>query len=137
MPQEMTVAMKTAKEIEKNLTVAENRLAYVQEECKRFAATKENLQGEVDKKVADYNMYVAAKDAETKKLRQDVFQEREQMEKDKVEFQSILQKFKLEQNALASAKEEFDNDKRKTGAQVDNIRQFIIAVQRASSLLGL
>lgn len=137
MAQELSIALKTAKDIERQLTVAENRLAYVQDECKKLATTKEALQGDIERKTSDYNIFMAQRDVETKKMRQDVFEERAQMDKDKAEFQGILQKFKLEQNALASTREEFENDKRKTGAQLDNIRQFIIAVQRASSLLGL
>lgn len=136
MAQELAVAMKAGKEIEKQLTVAENRLAYVQEECKRLTTSKESLQADIEKKSSDYALYISQKDAEWKKVRQDALDEQEQTNKDKAEFQNILLKFKVEQNALAASREEFENDKRKTGAQVENIRQFITAVQRACSLLG-
>jgi chromosome segregation ATPase len=137
MASELGTALKSAKEVDRQLTVAENRFAYVQEEIKRATENKEKLNSEITVKKAEYDMYIAGKDAEWKKVRQDVLDERAQLDKDKVEFQGILQKFKLEQNALASDRETFENDKRKTGAQVENIKQFVMAVQRACSLLGL
>lgn len=137
MSSELSTALKTAKDIEKQLTVAENRLAYVQDETKRLVATREKQQAEIDQKTADYNIYISQRDTDSKKMRQDVLDGQTQLDKDKVEFQGILQSFQTEKRAYESAREGFSNEQKKTGAQMDNIRQFIIAVQRASSLLGL
>jgi chromosome segregation ATPase len=136
MAQELSTALKTAKSIEKELTVAENRLAYVQEEVKRLTASKEAIQDDLAKKSADYELYIGKRDADSKKMRQDVLDERAQLERDKVEFQTILQTLKQDKQAHESSKEEVVNLKKRNEATKSNIDQFIIAVQRAFSLLG-
>ena len=137
MPQELTVALKTAKDIEKQLTVAENRLAYVQDETKRLIATRDKQQAEIDEKTANYNIFISQRDTDSKRMRQEIQDQHVQLEKDKAEFQGILQQFQQSKKALQVERDAFENDKRKTGAQTNSIREFIIAVQRASSLLNL
>lgn len=137
MAQELSMAMKTAKEIERNLVQSENRLAFIQDELKRITATRDSMQAEIDKKTADYNIYIAQRDADSKKMRQDVLAERDQLSKDKVEFQGILQQFQHDKQVHLESIQGFETNKTRNEAQMNNIREFIIAVQRACSLLGL
>lgn len=137
MAQELSTAMKTAKDIEKQLVQSENRLAYVQDEVKRLTQTKDSMQAEIDKKTADYNIYIAQRDNDSKKMRQDLLEEREQMAKDKQEFQGMLVKFQKEKEGFADKAKIMETQNAKHEAQMNNIREFVIAVQRACSLLGL
>lgn len=134
---EMTVALKTAKEIERALTQHENRLAYVQEEVKRLTATRDSIQEEINKKSADYDVYIGKRDADSKKIRQDALDEQTQLSKDKAEFQAILQAFQKDKQIHLESKQGSENEKKKIDQQRNDVREFIIAVQRASSLLGL
>lgn len=137
MPQELTAAMKTAKEIERSLVQNENRLAYVQDEVKRLNTTKETMQAEIDRKTADYNIYIAQRDTDSKKMRQDVFDGQEQLAKDKAEFQKILVQFQKDKQVHLESVQGFEVNKTRNEAQMNNIREFVIAVQRACSLIGL
>jgi phage-related protein len=137
MSEKMDVAVRGVKEMNMEIVQWENRLQFVQDEVKRLNASKEAMQGEIDKKTADYNIYMAQRDAETKKIRQDVTDDRAQMDKDKAEFHKIVQQFQKEKQGVLEAKQTHEVEKAKNEAQLNNIRQFIIAVQRASSLLGL
>lgn len=129
--------MTTQKEIDRTLVASENRLAYIQDEVKRLNLTKETLQAEIDKKTADYNIFIAQRDTDSKKMREDILQERDQLAKDKVEFQDILKRFQKEKESHKESVDGFSNDKTRNEAQMNNIREFVIAVQRACSLLGL
>jgi type II secretory pathway component PulM len=137
MSHEMTTAMKTAKTIEKELVQNENRLAYVQDEVKRLNLAKDAQQAEIDKKTADYNIYISQRDAESKKIRLDVLAEREQLDKDKQEFNAILRDFQNQKVAFADQSRIVAEQNAKHEEQMNNVRSFVIAVQRACSLLGL
>jgi uncharacterized protein (DUF3084 family) len=137
MPQELTTALKTAKDIEKQLVVAENRLAYIQEETKRLTTTRDSIQEEINKKSADYDVYIGKRDADSKKIRQDALDEQSQLLKDKTEFQTMLQAFQKERQVYMESKQGFENEKKKNELDRTNIREFIIAVQRACSVIGL
>lgn len=137
MPQELTAAPKTSKELDKALVHSENRLAYAQDELKRVQQTRDTLQTEIDRKMADYNIFIAQRDAESKKIREDVLAERDQLAKDKKEFQEILQQFQKDRQVHLQSVQEFQVNKDRNEAQMNNIREFVIAVQRACSLIGL
>lgn len=115
----------------------ENRVAYQKGEHDRLVKAKETLQSEIDRKTSDYSIYVSQKDAESKKIRQDALDSQEQLAKDKQEFQGILQDFQKQKAEFSEAQKGKDNDRAKVEAQMNNIREFVIAVQRACSLLGL
>lgn len=137
MAQELSTAMKTAKEIERSLVQNENRLAYIQDEVKRLTGTRDSMQAEIDKKTADYNIYIAQRDTDSKKMRADILAEHDQLNKDKKEFQGILQQFQKEKQVHLESVQGFDVNKKRNEDQMNNIREFVIAVQRACSLLGL
>jgi hypothetical protein len=134
---EMTVAMKTAKDIERSLVQSENRLAFAQQEEKRLKQANETLQAEIDKKSSDYSLFMGQKDAESKKLRADALAEREQMDKDKVEFQGMLKTFQKEKQGLEGEKMALKVEEAKLAKQKSDVRDFITAVQRACSVINL
>lgn len=137
MAQELSVAMKTAKDIEKQLVVSENRLAYVQDEVKRLTQSRESIQAEIAKKTADYDVHIALRDSESKKIRKEASDAQDQMSKDKAEFQTILSQFQKDKAAFEYEKNNCSGELAKIKAQQENIRQFVISVQRAITVLGL
>lgn len=137
MPQELTTALKTAKDIERSLVQHENRLAYVQDELKRVTQSKDAMQAEIDRKAADYNIYIAQRDTDSKKMRQEIVDERTKLDGEKKQFQDILVQFQKEKQGYLDSVHAFETNKTRNEAQMNNIREFVIAVQRACSLLGL
>lgn len=115
----------------------ENRVAFNKSENDRLAKAKEALQAEIEKKSSDYAIHIAQKDMESKKLRQEVLDANEKLTHDKAEFQVILKNFQQEKASFIDGRKGLDNEKAKNEAQMNNIREFVIAVQRACSLLGL
>ena len=136
MAQELSTALKAAKDIDRNLTVAENRLQFVQDEVKRLTATRDAMQAEIEQKTSNYNIYIAQRDSETKKIRQDTVDGTEQLAKDKAEFQDILKQFQKDKALSEGGKSENEAERGKIKAQKEAIQGFITAVQRACSLLG-
>lgn len=134
---ELTVAMKTAKTINQELVVAENRVEFLKAEEIRLKKSNEATRDEIDKKSQDYSIYMGQKDAETKQLRANLLVEREQFSKEKADFMGILQDHQKEKAALASEKHAFESEKSKHTGQVENVQQFVIAIRRAVSLLGI
>ena len=134
---EMSVALKTAKEIEKQLVVSENRLAFIKDEVEQAKKTKDALDAEIAKKSTDYNIYMAQKDSEIKGLRKELNDDRAKLEQDKHEFQGILQKFQQERAQFLEQKHIVENQNAQHEEKMNQIRQFVIAVQRACSVIGL
>lgn len=137
MVQELSEAVKAVKDMDKKLVVAENRLAYVEAECKRLAIARDAMQAEIDKKTSDYTIYVAQRDQESKKIRQDTLDGQNQLIKDKEEFQGILKQFQKERQSFLAEKQHGDAQALQVKAKMEGIQNFIIAVQRAISVLGL
>jgi len=137
MPQELTAGMKAAKEIERSLVQNENRLAYIQSEVKRLSEAKEKVEADIKEKMSNYDIFIAQRDSESKKIRQAVMDDRDQLAKEKEEFKGILAKFQAEKATHLESVQGFETNKTRNEAQMNNIREFIIAIQRACSLLGL
>ena len=137
MSEKIATAMRGVKAVDAEIVQWENRVQFVQDEVKRLTQTKDNLEADIARKQSDYQVYVSAKDADSKKLRQDALDERAQMDKDKAEFQAILSAFKAEKDSFADTKKSVDDGKANVEERMNAIRQFVIAVQRACTLLGL
>lgn len=134
---ELTTAMRTAKTINQELVVAENRVEFLKAEEGRLKKANETVQANIDKKTADYDLYMGQRDAETKKMRADILVERDQLAKERTEFMEILQQHKKERSAFDAEKHGFDSEKSKHAGEVENVRQFVTAIRRAVSLLGI
>jgi len=118
-------------------TRLDNKKQFMEDEVKRLTQTRDELQEKIDSQMANYNMYIAQRDSESKKFRQEVLDEKSTLESEKAEFQAVLEQFKKDKAVLAEQKSGFEREREKSVAEKDNIRQFVIAVQRACSLLGL
>jgi len=74
--------------------VYQNRIDFLKAEHDRLEKSKDQLVSEIDRKTKDYELYMAQKDGESKRIRADVLASQEQLMKDKSEFQAILNGFK-------------------------------------------
>lgn len=137
MSDKIDTAVRSVKAMNTEIVQWENRLQFVQDEVKRLNQTRDTLQAEIERKTADYNVYMAQRDSETKKIRQDSMDSAAQLAMDKAEFQGILQQFQKDRAAFEHEKMGVDSEKSKVQGQKDSIRGFITAVQRAMSLLDL
>jgi hypothetical protein len=117
--------------------VAENRLAFVTAEYDRLFKAKEALQIEIDKKMSDYNIYMAQRDAETKKARADALALGDTMAKDKAELYSILKKFQDDKAAVDDERESLAIQRNQVKERFEAIRNFIVAIQRDITVLGI
>lgn len=115
----------------------ENRIAYQKGEHDRLLKAKESLQAEIDRKSSDYAIHMAQVDSTSKKLRQDTLDGNNQLSRDKADFQEVLKEFQKQKQEFIDSQKETDSLKVQNEAKMNNIKEFIIAVQRACSLLGL
>jgi hypothetical protein len=132
-----STAVIDAKEIGRQIVKEENRLEAVKAEVEKNTKLRDSLQAEIDKKTQDYDLYISQRDAENKKMRSEVSAEREQMLKDKAEFQAILQAHKANKDALETEKRDFEIQKLKLASTTKNVQEFVSAVRRAVGLLGI
>jgi DNA repair exonuclease SbcCD ATPase subunit len=134
---EVKDAVKNLKTIGSELTIWENRLEVAKGELQRTQQARDALQAEIDKKTADFQIYMSQRDADNKKVHSDIVAEREKLEKDKADFQNILKGFQNDRNSLTQAQRDLDIQKLRHAQTEKNVQEFITAVRRACGLLGL
>lgn len=137
MSDKIDTAVRSLKVVGAEITQWENRLEFVKSEVQQQTKAKEALIADIERKSADYNIFIAQRDAESKKIRQSVLDEHAQLEQDKAEFQTILHQFQKDRVAYLDQKKTMDSQNTKHEAEMNNIREFVIAVQRACSLIGI
>lgn len=125
------------RETGKQITQEENRLEEVKIEVEKQTQTRNALLAEINKKSSDFDIYMAQRDSEIKKMRSDMMAEREQLLKEKSEFQEILVSHKQAKASLEQGIKDLEIQKSRFAATSDNVNQFITAVRRASGLLGI
>ena len=133
----MTTATADTKELGRRITQEENKLEAVKAEVEKNEKARDALLAEIEKRTGDFTIYMAQKDAESKKLRADTVTERDQLVKDTAEFQEILKKHHEEKIALEAQKRELDIQRLKDQNAKQNVQDFITAVRRAVNLLGI
>ena len=137
MTEQLTMAAKNLKNLGTEITQWENRLEFVKSEAQKATSARDAINAEIERKSNDYSIYVTQRDLELKKRNADIQASVEQLQKDKEEFQGILNQHRQNQLALDAEKQEFESRKSKHDAQVQNVQEFITAVRRASGLLGI
>jgi chromosome segregation ATPase len=137
MSTEVATAVKNLKTIGTEITQWENRAEVVRAEHDRLLQARDALQAEIQQKTSDFAIYMAQRDSEAKAQRTELNAEREKLAKDKEEFQAILKQHKTERDSLNSDKQQFEIQKLKHEASTKNVQDFILAVRRASGLLGI
>lgn len=125
------------KELDRQFVITENRLAEIKEELRQAEQNLESIKEQIVRKTNDYSTFMALRDAESKKLAQNVHLDSEQLATDKSEFQAILKQFQADKVAVDRDKNANGAERAQLKAQKDSIQGFITSVQRALSLLGL
>jgi len=137
MSDKIDTAVRSMKAVGTEITQWENRLDSVRAEHDRTLKAKEALQAEIDRKTSDYQIFIAQRDSETKRIRQSTMEDSEQLAKDKKEFSDILAQFKKDKSNFEHEQNSTSAEWGKIKAQKEAIQGFISAVQRALGLLGL
>lgn len=137
MSDKIQTAIRGVKAMDAEIVQWENRLQFVQDEVKRLNAVKDTLQAEIDQKTTDYNIYLAQRDSETKKIRQETVDLRMQFDKDRAEFASMLQTFQREKEELKHGQQILEAEQGKAKAKMDSVETFIMALKRDLSVLGI
>ena len=117
--------------------MTQNRIDYLKAEHERLSKAKDQLHNEITKKTSDYELYMAQKDAESKRIRADALTQQDQLAKDKTEFQLILKTHQEEKQKLEKEKNDLTIERNKVTSRLEQIGHFIQAVQRDITVLGL
>lgn len=136
MSQLVSEDLKTAKELKSQIVQWENRTESLKLDIESLRKQKETLESEIDAKKTDFQLYMGNRDSEVKKARELLLQEQTKLDQDKADFINILESFKREQEKLKVEKDAIAVDKNKAQDQISRVQQFVIALQRAYSLLG-
>lgn len=130
-------AVKNLKTIGSEVTVWENRLEYAKTEVAKQNAARDTLTAEIEKKSADFSVYISQRDAEAKKMRSDALAEKEKLESNKAEFQEILRQHQIDKSAFEEQKRDLEIQKLRHASQIQNVQEFVTAIRRAVGLLGI
>lgn len=115
----------------------ENKLEDLHKEVEQLTRAKDSLVLEVGKKTDDFNTYMAMKDSEIKKSRTQLLEEQQDFNNQKSEFQAIIKQHQETVKSFQEEKRLYEIHKLKQDSLVKNTQEFITAVRRASSLLGI
>jgi hypothetical protein len=137
MANSATTASQSLKTIGNEITQWENRLEFVRGEVQKQTQVRDSLLATISQKTADFDIYMSQKDAEIKKDRVLMLEERAQLAKDKKDFEDILKQHQSAQTALVESQRHLELEKSKHAGTVQNVQEFITAVRRASGLLDI
>ena len=135
MAQELTVAMKTAKDIEKQLVVSENRLEYIKSEVGNLQKQKELLEATIAAKTADYQTYVGSREKEIREKNEKLINDCNVLETQREEFKNTLNAHISEKSKLAGEQAELEKQKTAMAGRKQAINDFVQAVRRAYNVL--
>ena len=125
------------KELGKRITQEENKLEQVSKELETKLATKNAIEAEITKKTTDFEVYMSQRDAENKRMRTEINAQRDDLNKQKEEFQEILRGQVQEKTRFSEEKKMFEIQKLRHEASTRGVQEFILAVRRAVNLLGI
>lgn len=115
----------------------ENQLVILQEKQRSLEQQNKVIQEDIDRKRTDYELYLGSRDAETKKLRNDIILERQKLDADKAEFAKILEGITAQKTVMEKENNELIKEKAFVDQTKENLRQCILSIQRAITLIGL
>jgi hypothetical protein len=130
---------KTADEVNKvhrETVIWENNLASIQTKVTDLIRQKELLQKEVDAKSVAFNASMAEERLRMEREHGFVAEERKKLEAGKLELVAKIEEARIERNAAEKAKADSEAMLAKAKYLRTNVDQFIIAVQRALTILG-
>lgn len=137
MSAQMTEAMKSAKTIQAEMTQWENRLDVLRSDHERLSKAKDALQADIDRKTSDYEVFIAARNSDIAKLREETDNQAKELARQKEEFKTILSNFHKEKQAFEAQNHSLAGERASLEKRNAAVNDFIIAVQRALTVLGL
>lgn len=136
MSEKAAVAVQSIKAAQAEMVQWENRVAGLRSDYENLQRQNAALSAEIDRKRTDFDLYMSAKDAEIKNNRATLMADQEEHNKQKVEFLEIMKKFRQEQVDFEAQKKVLNDELAKIADRRGKIDQFVIALQRAYSLIG-
>ena len=97
---------------------------------------KGQLEEEMNRKRADFDNYIASKDAQYKKDHESLVAERAVLTQQREEFKKILGQHEVDKSNIAQAKMDIQTERAKVDDARSRVDQFVIALQKAYSLIG-
>ena len=136
MSQNMEIAQKTMKAATAEMVQWENRIEGMKETHNNMLRQKEALESEINRKRADFDNYISMKDSDIKKGRESMVVDQQTLLAQKEEFKKVLQQHEIDKSNYLQAVKEIEIDRTKVMENRGRVDQFIIALQRAYTLIG-
>ena len=136
MSQNMEIAQKTMKAATAEMVQWENRIEGMKETHNNMLRQKEALESEINRKRADFDNYISMKDSDIKKGRESMVVDQQTLLAQKEEFKKVLQQHEIDKSNYLQAVKEIEIDRNKLIENRGRVDQFIIALQRAYTLIG-
>lgn len=135
MSEKIGMAVQSMKAANAEFVQMENRLMAIRSEVEDLKRQKEELQKAIDAKMADANLRFTERQSQIRTQEEELEAKRQKLEADSAAFMAALTQAKRERAQLDKEKEDFTNEKNRTSADRAGIDQFVIALQRAYSVL--
>lgn len=136
MSDKTQVAVNSMKAAQAEMVQWENRLEALKMQHQSLQDQNAKLQDEITNRRTDYELFMSAKDAEVKQGRERLAVDQAEHARQKLEFIDILKNHQREKEELKQAKMDLEAEKAKLMDQRGKLESFIIAVQRAYTLIG-
>lgn len=114
----------------------ENRLEGMKETHANLVRQKQSLEDEINRKRADFDNYISMKDSEIKKARELLANDQATLASQKEDFKKLLQQHEIDKSNHQQAVKELEVEKNKVNEARARVDGFVIACQRAYSLIG-
>lgn len=129
------VADDSVKEANAELTILQNDIAKAKEELEQVQKRRAVIDEEILKKTSDAQIWLNTQRADVAKMQKEVSEERKKITEAKGELQKQVESLGIERMKVQKERAEVDADKRKVASQQNRFANFVIAVERAYSLV--
>ena len=126
-----------SKAVGAEITRWENKLEEVKAQVEKQTQVRDALVAEIESKTNNFEIYMAGRTNEDKRVKAEIAASREQLVKDQSEFQAILLEYRNEKNAVESERKHLELEKVRHAGSVQNVQEFVTAIRRAVGLLGI
>lgn len=132
----MAVAAKTMKQAQAEMVQWENTLEGIENKVKALVKQRDDIQSTIDKKLADFETTISFKRVDLQKRETALDEERKRVALAKEELDKAVKTMQTERAVVQKDRDAVEIGKKVNDARKGNIDQFVIALQRAYTLVG-
>lgn len=132
----MQVAAKTMKQAQAEMVQWENTLEGLESKVKALIKTRDDLQSTIDKKMSDFELTISFRRQEMAKREEYLAEEKRKVDSAKEELFKATKAMQEERASFAKDKDGIAVGKKVNEDRKAKIDQFVIALQRAYTLVG-